>query len=160
MLSGSAALPTITMTYPLSACCERRTQSEMLRVSTVDGDAMSSGWVCQQPTKCSPREKLASISAFSAFPSGRYENAIFGRSRPRRLADIDARQVKASEQQPAGLAVPESGLTIAIEMLENLGGEAERLPGVSDIERDHAAKTFPAGRRPHGRSTIMPPSSA
>jgi hypothetical protein len=90
----------------------------------------------------------------------RIARSAVGRSRTGRLADIDLGQFEAREQQSAGLPVPESGLAMLVETTKDVDGELKGLARVSDIEGDHAASTLPAGRRPHGRSIIMPPSRA
>lgn len=73
-------------------------------------------------------------------------------------ADFNQREREACEEKPASLPLPESRLSMAVEVGEYIFAESMGLPGDSDIEVDHAARFLVW--RPHFRSMIVAPSSA
>jgi hypothetical protein len=108
----------------------------MLDKSVGEGRPLRSGWVCQSPTKCSPKVCRSTISRCSSVRNVGVSRSPVGPARPSRLDNGDLVVRKGREELPPSLAMEESPLLMTPEVREHFRSEKKFLSGRSDqIER-------------------------
>jgi hypothetical protein len=60
--------------------------------------------------------------------------------RARDVGNRDNGEINPCEQETAGLPLPEARLPVPVEMSKHVVVERDRLSGMTDVERDHAAR--------------------
>jgi hypothetical protein len=68
--------------------------------------------------------------------------AAIAASGPRNAAHRDYGKIDLREEKTAGFPLPKPKLPVAVEVLKDGIDDLQGLPGTSDCERDHAARTF------------------